>query len=233
LSSEFQSGRRGPGPILSRLAAAARVAPEGAAIALGLVAAAVILALAGFQSIGIAVLLCAFIIALFFRDPDRFPDRIENVVLSGADGRVTDIVEAPAPDRAGGGRCVRISVFMSPLNVHVNRAPVGGEVRRVQHSRGEFRAAFGDAASEHNERNLIEFFDSAGRRHAMVQVAGYLARRIVCRVRVRDRIMPAQRVGLIMFGSRVDHFLPAGYRAAVKIGDRVRAGQSIIGELEQ
>ncbi len=232
MSSDFQSGRRGPGAILSKLASAAHIAPEGAAIAVGILVAAIVLAVLGLPTLGLAVLVFAVAITLFFRDPDRFPERTENVVLSGADGRVTDIAEVPQPGDPNGERRVRISVFMSPLNVHVNRASVGGEVRKIQHSRGEFRAAFGDAASEHNERNLIELLDSAGRRHAMVQVAGYLARRIVCRVRVRDRIMPAQRVGLIMFGSRVDHFLPAGYRATVKVGDRVRAGLSIIGELD-
>jgi phosphatidylserine decarboxylase len=232
LAIEFQSGRRGPGAILSRIASAAHVAPEGVAIALAVAALGIVLVLAGLGALGIAALLCAIAIALFFRDPDRFPERTENVVLSGADGRVTDVVAAPAPGDPNGGPRIRISVFMSPLNVHVNRAPVGGEVQRVEHARGEFRAAFGDAASEHNERNLIVLADSAGRGHTMVQVAGYLARRIVCRVRVRDKIMPAQRVGLIMFGSRVDHFLPAGYRATVKVGDRVRAGLSIIGETE-
>jgi phosphatidylserine decarboxylase len=230
VTSEFQSGRRGPGAILSTIASAAHVAPEGAAIAIAIAVLGVVLALAWLTWLGIAVMLCALAIAMFFRDPDRFPEQVDNVVLSGADGRVTDVAEVPAPDGSEGAKCLRISVFMSPLNVHVNRAPVGGEVTRVNHTRGEFRAAFGDSASEHNERNLIVFSDSAGRRHAMVQVAGYLARRIVCRVRVRDRIVPAQRVGLIMFGSRVDHFLPAGYRATVKVGNRVRAGSSVIGE---
>jgi phosphatidylserine decarboxylase len=230
VASERKSGRRGPGAILSRLARIAHVAPEGVAIAIAVAVLGVVLAAAGLGAIGIAVLLCAVAIALFFRDPDRFPDRVENVVLSGADGRVTGVAETPPLEDPAGERVIRISVFMSPLNVHVNRAPVGGEIERVEHTRGEFRAAFGDSASEHNERNLIVFSDRAGRRHAMVQVAGYLARRIVCRIRARDTIMPAQRVGLIMFGSRVDHFLPAGYHATVKVGDRVRAGLSVIGE---
>ena len=129
--------------------------------------------------------------------------------------------------------CRRVSVFMSPLNVHVNRAPIGGEVTMVEHTAGEFRAAFRDDASEHNERNLIAMTDASGRTFGMMQVAGYLARRIVCRLRARDRIQVGQRIGLIMFGSRVDHFFPSDYRVTVSMGQRVRAGESIIGAIEQ
>ena len=150
-------------------------------------------------------------------------------MLSGADGKVTDIGQGAPSGIEGNFR--RVSVFMSPLNVHVNRAPVSGEVVSVNHISGEFRAAFSDYASEHNERNLIALDDASGARHAMVQVAGYLARRIVCRLRKRDKIQAGQRIGLIMFGSRVDHFMPLQYRVVVSVGDRVRAGESVIGEL--
>ena len=101
-------------------------------------------------------------VALFFRDPDRYPARTENVVISGADGKVTDISDVAFPGAAG-KLCHRVSVFMSPLNVHVNRAPIGGEVTMVEHTAGEFRAAFRDDASEHNERNLIAMTDASGR----------------------------------------------------------------------
>ena len=168
----------------------------------------------------------------FFRDPERTPPPGDRVLVSPADGRVLGVVpvtedvflEAPAT-------C--ISVFMSPLDVHVNRAPVSGEVISIAHTPGQFRAAFRDEASLHNERNLIVFHDHQGRRHAMVQVAGYLARRIVCRLHPSDVIERGQRVGMIMFGSRVDHFMPLDYRVAVKIGDRVRAGESTLGECER
>jgi phosphatidylserine decarboxylase len=119
---------------------------------------------------------------------------------------------------------------MSPLDVHVNRAQAAGEVISVRHTRGEFRAAFRDAASEHNERNMIKIRDSAGREHVMVQVAGYLARRIVCRVRPDQQLALGERIGLIMFGSRVDHFFPLEYRVGVELGSKVRAGETIIGE---
>ncbi|MGH7915015.1 MAG: phosphatidylserine decarboxylase, partial [Candidatus Binataceae bacterium] len=127
----------------------------------------------------------------------------------------------------------RVSVFMSPLNVHVNRAPVGGEIMSVRHTAGAFHAAFRDYASERNERNLIVLTDVRGRQHAIVQIAGYLARRIICRLQPHDMVRGGERIGLIMFGSRVDHFIPSDYRVVVKVGERVRAGESIIGELPQ
>jgi phosphatidylserine decarboxylase len=121
---------------------------------------------------------------------------------------------------------------MSPLNVHVNRAPIAGEVTAVEHTPGRFLAAFRDQASEHNERNAIVLRDLNGRLYTVVQIAGYLARRIVCRLRMHDKIAQGQRLGLIMFGSRVDHFFALEYRLTVARGDRVRAGTSILGELD-
>jgi len=168
----------------------------------------------------------------FFRDPERTAPNRDGIVLSGADGRVVDVSEGPAP-HVPQGLHKRVAVFMSPLNVHVNRAPVEGEVTVIEHTPGKFHAAFSDYASEHNERNLIVFTDKRGRLHAMVQVAGYLARRIVCRLHPHDPVLIGQRVGIIMFGSRVDHFLPPEYRATVRVGDHVKAGESVIGELAQ
>jgi phosphatidylserine decarboxylase len=232
MAGETDSGRPAPGPILARVARVIGIATEGAAIALGLAVLGIILIVVGLTSVGAIVVIVALLIALFFRDPERYPPRTENVVISGADGKVTDIAEVSFPGSSG-RLYHRVSVFMSPLNVHVNRAPVGGEVMMVEHTAGEFRAAFRDDANEHNERNLIAMTDASGRMFGMMQVAGYLARRIVCRVRAHDRIQPAQRIGLIMFGSRVDHFFPAEYRVVVTLRQRVRAGESIIGAIEQ
>jgi len=199
------------------------------------VLAAGVVALAlGWYGAGVVVILCGLAIAAFFRDPERSPvPACERLVLSGADGTVSDVAEMPLPDGAAGERYHRVSVFMSPLNVHVNRAPVGGEIISVRHTPGAFHAAFRDHASEHNERNLIVLSDVRGRQHAMVQIAGYLARRIVCRLHPHDTVSCGERIGLIMFGSRVDHFIPPDYRVVVKIGDKVRAGESTIGELLQ
>jgi len=222
----------GPRParvLLTFVAKELHLAPEGIGITLAIAAAALVAWLMGPYWLALAGLILALVVAAFFRDPERTPERISDVVLSGADGRVTDIAPAALP---GGppSRFRRVSVFMSPLNVHVNRASVSGEVLSVNHTAGEFRAAFRDYASEHNERNTIVLQDADGRQHALVQIAGYLARRIVCRLRPRDKILAGQRIGLIMFGSRVDHYLPLEYQVAVKLGDRVRAGQSVIGE---
>jgi phosphatidylserine decarboxylase len=232
VAGETDSGRPAPGAVLARIASAIGIATEGVALSLGLAVAGVVLIVLGLKSVGAIIVIVSIPVALFFRDPDRYPARTENVVISGADGKVTDISDVSFPGSAGKS-CHRVSVFMSPLNVHVNRAPIGGEVTMVEHTAGEFRAAFRDDASEHNERNLIAMTDASGRAFGMMQVAGYLARRIVCRLRARDRIQAGQRIGLIMFGSRVDHFFPADYRVTVSMGQRVRAGESIIGAIEQ
>jgi phosphatidylserine decarboxylase len=232
VAGETDSGRPVPGAVLARVAGAIGIATEGAALSLGLAIFGIILIAIGLKSIGAILVIVSIPIALFFRDPERYPARTENVVISGADGKVTDISDVSFPGSSG-TPCRRVSVFMSPLNVHVNRAPIAGEVTTVEHTAGEFRAAFRDDASEHNERNLIAMTDAAGRMFGMMQVAGYLARRIVCRLRARDRIQAGQRIGLIMFGSRVDHFFPLEYAVTVSPGQRVRAGETIIGAIEQ
>jgi len=215
---------------MAGIASAIGIAGEGLVLSSSIFGVAIVLIALGFHKIGALVALCAFAVAMFFRDPERFPSRTEGVVISGADGKVIDVSEVEMPG-AEGVKCHRVSVFMSPLNVHVNRAPVAGQVERVEHTSGEFRAAFQDEASEHNERNLIVFEDLARRRFGIMQVAGYLARRIICKLRVHDRIEIGQRIGLIMFGSRVDHFIPAEFRVIVALGDRVRAGLSVLAEI--
>jgi phosphatidylserine decarboxylase len=217
---------------LGRLAARIGIAGEGANHVLIPVAIAAAAIVFGVDWLAIIFLIVALASALFFRDPERTSPVIEDAVLSGADGRVCDLGEG-APPGLPDETFRRVSVFMSPLDVHVNRAPVAGEVLAVTHTPGEFRAAYSDVASLHNERNLIVIRDAAGRRYAFVQVAGYLARRIVCRVRTRERVFAGARIGLIMFGSRFDHFLPMDYRLTVAIGDRVRAGETVIGELKR
>jgi len=176
-------------------------------------------------------LLFAVAIGAFFRDPHRASFSPATAILSAADGKVTDVSECRLPGDPAGDHFRRVSVFMSPLDVHVNRAPAGGEVVTVTHTAGEFRAAFRDDANEHNERNLITFAGADGHRYAIMQIAGYLARRIVCRIRPHDTVERGERLGLIMFGSRVDHFIPLGYRITVQTGDRVSAGVSVIGDL--
>jgi phosphatidylserine decarboxylase len=223
------------GDLARRVGGTIGIAAEGVTMAAAMLAAGALALAFGWHWPGVAAILCGLATAAFFRDPERSPADLscERLVLSGADGTVSDVAEMPLPDGVTGERYHRVSVFMSPLNVHVNRAPVSGEILSVRHTPGKFHAAFRDYASEHNERNLIVLSDARGRQHAMVQIAGYLARRIICHLHPHDIVRCGERIGLIMFGSRVDHFIPPDYRIVVKVGERVRAGESIIGELLQ
>jgi phosphatidylserine decarboxylase len=165
----------------------------------------------------------------FFRDPERVPPAGERFVVSPADGRVIAVVpEERVPFLTG--PVTRVSIFMSPLNAHVNRSPVTGRIGLVEHTPGKFRAAFADKASLDNERNAI-VVESGARRFLMVQIAGALARRIVCHVTPGREVGRGERVGLIMFGSRVDLYLPPDVRPLVAEGDRVYAGSSAVAEV--
>lgn len=207
-----------------------RVAPEGLPMLVGAAAASAACGLIGLWTLCGLSAAVTLALGVFLRDPERAAERRPGVVLSGADGKVCAVADSGLPGACDGGYR-RVSVFMSLFDVHVNRAPVDGQVLDVEHRPGSFRAAFRDHASEANERTVIAIRDGAGRRHAMAQVAGYLARRIVCRVRPRDEVRAGGRIGLIMFGSRVDHFLPSQYRVVVSVGQRVSAGRTVIGEL--
>lgn len=167
----------------------------------------------------------------FFRDPERESPNDDRLVISPADGRVVAVVPE-REDRFLHGPATRVSIFMSPLDVHVNRSPVTGTVREVRHFEGRFRAAFSDKSSLDNERNAV-VMESGGRRFLLVQIAGALARRIVCHVGPGDRLERGQRFGMIMFGSRVDVFLPPGVQPAVSKGERVRAGVSVLGRVQE
>ena len=123
----------------------------------------------------------------------------------------------------------RISIFLSPLDVHINRTPVEGKIEEVKYSPGKFIAAYKDEASRRNEQNALHIADSQGRKLGVVQVAGVVARRIVCRVEPGDKIGRGERFGLIMFGSRTDTYLPSGCRVEVVEGQRVKGGETILG----
>jgi phosphatidylserine decarboxylase len=222
---------RESGGIAAQAASVIGIAPEGIPIALCAGVPGILAIAIGFHWIGAFILVVAALLAAFFRDPARVSAAGPEAILSGADGKVCEIRETRLPGGVDGEIYRQVSVFMSPLDVHVNRAPASGKIVNIKHTSGEFRAAFRDEASEHNERNMIIFEGEGARRYAMMQVAGYLARRIVCRVRAEDRVERGQRLGLIMFGSRVDHFMPRDFRVTVKIGDRVQSGISVIGEL--
>jgi phosphatidylserine decarboxylase len=232
LSSSAGSSSDAPDPDAwtGRVAALIGIAAEGVPYTAAAAAAGLVLYAVHYDGLAFLLIILALAIGAFFRDPERLAVAPDGALLSAADGKVTDVSEVALPGGSG-ERFHRVSVFMSPLNVHVNRTPVTGRVVAVTHTPGEFRAAFHDDASEHNERNLILIEDGAGRLYAMMQVAGYLARRIVCHKRPGDALVRGQRIGMIMFGSRVDHFIPLNYRVTVAPGDRVSAGESVIANI--
>ena len=172
-----------------------------------------------------AVTLCFL---AFFRDPDRIAPVVAGAILAPADGRVMRVVEIDDP---WVGRAVRVSIFLSPLDVHVNRSPVAALVEGVQHAAGRFLAAYRDEASELNERCTLALQGEAAR-VGVTQIAGVLARRIVCRARQGDKLLAGERYGLIRFGSRTDLVVPQGTEIRVRVGDRVRGGETIMGVLQ-
>lgn len=198
-------------------------------IALSLAAAA-IAGLLGNASAIAAFLLISMFIAFFFRNPERHAPDGEGLILAPADGRVLSVGRATAPET--GAESVRVCTFMSVMNVHINRLPVSGVVRKAVYRAGQFLVASLDKASEKNERNILVIGDEAGREIVIVQIAGLVARRIVCYLREGDALKRGGRFGLIRFGSRVDIYLPAGTKIDVRPGDRVRAGETVIGRSE-
>jgi phosphatidylserine decarboxylase len=192
---------------------------------------AVVGTLAGHPAAIVPLVLAVGFCLWFFRDPERTAPADDGLVISPADGRVVAVV-SEREDRFLNTLATRVSIFMSPLDVHVNRSPVAGTVRQVQHTAGKFRAAFSDKSSLDNERNAV-VLESGGKRFLMVQIAGALARRIVCHVGPGDRLERGQRFGMIMFGSRVDVFLPPGVQPTVSKGERVRAGLSVLGRVQE
>lgn len=165
----------------------------------------------------------------FFRDPNRACSCPPNAILTPADGRIIKIDRVEGKDTPLGEPAVLISVFMSLFNVHVNRIPISGVIHGTQYHPGRFFSANLDKASEQNERNSIILETTNARRIVVTQIAGLIARRIVCWTRKGDQVQTGQRFGLIRFGSRLDVFLPGDSRVVVRKGQRVKAGQSIIG----
>ncbi|HTY76346.1 MAG TPA: phosphatidylserine decarboxylase family protein [Candidatus Bathyarchaeia archaeon] len=203
------------------------VASEGWPFVLAPAAAACILAWLGWWWAAAVLGLLALACLGFFRDPERTAPAVPGAVLAPADGRVVRMEEVEDP---WVGRAVRASIFLSPLDVHVNRSPVAGLVQSVRHEAGRFVAAYRDEASELNERCTIRLEGEAAR-IGVKQIAGVLARRIVCRARAGDKLAAGERFGLIRFGSRTDLVVPGTTEMRVKIGDRVRGGETVMGVL--
>ena len=168
-------------------------------------------------------------IALFFRDPERVPPQTAEVVVAPADGRVL-FVGAADRTLAPAGDWLQISIFLSPLDVHVNRVPIAGRVTRVEHVPGTFLPAYRDGAAARNERTEI-WVQHGDQTIVFRQVVGALARRVVCRIAVGATVQTGQRFGIMKFGSRMDVFIPTTATLTVTQGDYVRGGETVVAHL--
>ncbi|MGA3173127.1 MAG: phosphatidylserine decarboxylase [Syntrophorhabdales bacterium] len=180
----------------------------------------------GLYPLAVLSLFLSLFFLFFFRSPRRTGASGTEELLSAADGRVM-AVEDLFEGEFLGEKVRRISIFMSLSDVHVNRAPCGGDVERVEHRDGRFRLAFKKGINEENERNYI-VFRRKDERFLVVQIAGFLARRIICYVKEHDRVAQGDRLGMIAFGSRVDIYMPTCYTPAVSAGQKVKSGLTLI-----
>ena len=187
-----------------------------------------VFALLGIGFLSILGLLTTGFICYFFRDPDRLIPKGEGIIVSPADGKVIK-VEPVEQTPCFDGACTRISVFMSVFNVHVNRTPHEGTIRQVNYHPGKFFSANLDKASKDNEHNALLLESPSGNQVGFVQIAGLVARRIICAVQPGDVLKRGQRFGLICFGSRLDIYLARETEIHVAVGDKVQAGSSVIG----
>jgi len=166
----------------------------------------------------------------FFRDPDRKTPAQKGIIVAPADGKII-VIKENISNHFVGEKCNQVSIFMSPLNVHVNRIPISGKVEHLKYHEGKFIAAFEDKASENNERMETGIASSEGR-VLFTQIAGFVARRIVNELKVGDEVTIGERFGMIKFGSRVDIFVPSNWESSVKLNDKVYAGETILFKLK-
>jgi phosphatidylserine decarboxylase len=184
--------------------------------------------IAGWTALAVVLLALALFVGFFFRNPERAVPGDERDVVAPADGRVVDVGEIEEPD---GSKRLRIGIFLSIFDVHVNRAPVSGRVVALERAGSEYRAAFDRAAERHNVRCAMTLEREDGARVRVVQITGLVARRIVCHPRIGEWVRRGERYGLIRFGSRTDVVLPASAEAHVVRGERVRGGSTIVARL--
>lgn len=196
-----------------------------------LLALAALFAYLGLMALAALLVLLAAFVAYFFRNPVRAIPSGENLIVSPADGKVVCVAPIPAAaQELPGGH--RVSIFLSIFNVHVTRVPMRGELESLEYRRGKFKVAYDEEASRVNEQNILTIRGQAGR-IIVKQIAGLIARRVVCWKRPGQTLLRGELFGLIRFGSRVDVLLPQEVRILVKVGDRVKGGNSAIGEVSE
>jgi len=189
-----------------------------------------VFALLGIAVLALTGLLVTLFICYFFRDPDRVTPVLEGGIVSPADGKVIKVERLESTHFAE-GPCQRVSIFMSIFNVHVNRIPCDGRITKIAYYPGKFFSANLDKASRLNEHNAVYLETGKGQTLCFVQIAGLVARRIICRIQDGDEVARGHRFGLICFGSRLDVYLPADTQVLAAVGDVVSAGTSLIGKL--
>lgn len=199
---------------------------DGYYYALALIAAALFVGWFASPWLAVVPLLLAVFFLWFFRDPERIIPNAAGALVSPADGKVTDV----SAFNWSGEKKTRISIFLNVFDVHVNRSPIAGIVRDVRYKRGKFLNAMNETSAEQNEQNVVEL-EGDGQRIVFKQIAGLLARRIVFRPKIGDRLERGQRIGMMKFGSRMDVVFDASAAVKVKVGDRVRGGESILAYL--
>lgn len=189
-----------------------------------------IIAVLGYDIIALPALALTTFVVCFFRDPERIGPVSEDALISPADGKVI-LIEKIIDDQYLLGQVYKVSIFMNVFNVHVNRVPVGGTVEKIIYTPGKFYSADSDRGAMHNEHCATILRSTRGQRLAFVQVAGLIARRIVCWLEVDDQVRRGQRFGLIRFGSRVDLYIPTQTQLEIVVGQKVRAGETVLGYL--
>ncbi|HID29720.1 MAG TPA: phosphatidylserine decarboxylase family protein [Desulfobacterales bacterium] len=206
------------------------IAREGYPFILASAFATATVAILGLYMLALFFLAVTLFVCFFFRDPERVIPEEEKAVVSPADGKVVEVGVVEGSDFAP-EKMLKIGIFMSIFNVHVNRIPHNGTVSDVVYHPGKFFSANLDKASRDNERNAVSLEIGSGRRLIVVQVAGLIARRIICKIGKGDRLSRGERFGMICFGSRLDVYFPADSASAVSVGDKVLAGTSVLGHL--
>ncbi len=182
----------------------------------------------GWTALTIPAILITLFIAYFFRNPKRKIPSLPNIIVSPADGRVIGVGECEE-DRFLKEKALKVSIFMSPFDVHVNRSPASGKILQTSYHPGKFLAASRDKASLLNEQNALIMETEDPYKILLVQIAGFIARRIVCYAKKGDLLNRGEIFGMIRFGSRVDLYLPTNVRPIVKVGQHIKGGESIIG----
>ncbi|MCP4577754.1 MAG: phosphatidylserine decarboxylase family protein [Deltaproteobacteria bacterium] len=190
-----------------------------------------ILACLGWTSLFLLTAFLTLFVIYFFRDPERHPPNYENAVVTPADGRILEIRNVDGKNNPFGRPSIKISIFMNVFNVHVNRIPIQGTIKKISYHAGKFLSANLNKASEQNENNRVTLETADSKEILIIQIAGLVARRIACWIKEGDSVKIGQRFGLIRFGSRLEVFLPPDSIIIAQVGQKVKAGETIIGRL--